>query len=105
MHRAADPRGEAERAEEHAGRDTDDDADGRRAGEVVDEKAEQGATDDAADQQAAETEQVTATEGSGLEVVWHRQKLSQGAAPAAGRMAPGKESRIAVVNIGGRSVS
>ena len=105
MHRTADARSEAERTEEHPERDADDDTERRRAGEVVDEHAQERAADDAAGEKGAETEQVAATEGRGLEVVWHRPKLPQHAAPRTGRMGPGEESRIAVVNIGGRSVS
>ena len=104
MHGAAYPCREAERAEKHAERDADDDADRRRALEVVDEHPEKGAADDAADEERTEIEQVAATEGRGLKIVLHRPKLSQCAAPVTRRMMPGEESRIAVVNIGGRSV-
>jgi hypothetical protein len=105
VHRSAHAHREAERTEEHADRDTRDDASRRAVAEVVDEESEQRAADDAADEQAAETEQIATPEGRGLKIVWHRPKLSQAAAPGTGREAPGKESRIAVVNIGGRSVS
>ena len=104
MHGPADPRSEAERAEKHAERDTDDDTDRRRAGEVVDEHPEEGAPDDAADEERTEIEHVATAEGRGLKTVLHRPKLSQCAAPVTRRMMPGEESRIAVVNIGGRSV-
>jgi len=72
---------------------------------MIDEETDERAADDSAGEQATETEQVAATEGRGLAVVWHRPKLPQHAVLAAGCMAPDSESRIAVVNIGGRSVS
>lgn len=90
---------EAERAEEHAERDTDDDTERRTADEVVDEQAQERAADDATGEERTETEQVAATEGRGLKIVWHRPKLAQDAAPSTRRVRPGKESRIAVVNM------
>jgi hypothetical protein len=94
-----DARDEAECAEEHAQRDSDDDAVRGRVGEVVDEQAEERAADDATDQEAAETEQVASPEGCGLKIVWHRPKLPQDAAPMTRRRGPGLESRFAVVSM------
>jgi hypothetical protein len=64
---------------------------------VVDEQAEERAADDSADEEAAETEEVAATKRRGLEVIWHRPKLAQRAAPLSPSMVARKESRLAVV--------
>jgi hypothetical protein len=102
---AAHARRESERTQEHPEGDADDRADRRGASEVVDEETEERATDDAADDDATETEEVTSAQRRGLLVIWHRPKLSQREGSETRAVGPGRESRIAVVNIGGRSVS
>ncbi len=72
---------------------------------MVDEQPEECATDDATGEEAAETEEVTTPQCCRLLWFWHRPKLPQDAALNCPGQGPGKESRIAVVNIGGRSVS
>ena len=66
---------------------------------MVDEQPERRTSDDRADEQAAETEKVATAQRRRLEIVWHPPKLTHVAGPGTGRMAPGWESRIAVVSM------
>jgi len=88
---------EAERAEQHADRDTEQDADRRGVEEVIGEQTEKRAADDTSDEEAAEAEDVTTTQPCRLMMIGHRPKLSRRAGVIASGVEPEQRSRIAVV--------